>query len=136
MLEVWTLRKGMTIVLPNASSDIHATLADEKFRQGAGLAFEVESIWHRNGLVDVLAFGATMLRLTELDWRAELRVILPHVPDLCFVCTQRFEAAQRAASIQVRVDHEVSEQARRISDGLREQGAAVWYRLPGWDGYA
>lgn len=97
---VWSLEPGELLWIP----------ADTQWgyqnghRIPEGLLYEVA--WARPGRWihgegwEVVAFGATMLRLRDLDAMDLLQVLLPHVPAICPTCRDMFSEARRSAGLE------------------------------------
>jgi hypothetical protein len=100
---VWSLDKGDTLWVPN---DTQWGWMPE-LNKGEGLLFQVA--WSRpvtpdGGEWEVVAFGATMLRLQGLDAFEFLPVVWPHVPAICPTCKEMFDRARRSAGLNVEED--------------------------------
>jgi hypothetical protein len=95
----WSLDKGDRLWVPNDTQWGSEMAEGNRFE---GLVFEVA--WSRpvtpgGGEWEVVAFGATMLRLQGLDAFEFLPVLLPHVPAICPTCKGMFDQARRSAGL-------------------------------------
>lgn len=104
------VRPGMMLWIPNSGSgDTWSIRMDNA--HGRGVVFEVHSASQRaGGLVDILAFGATALRLNGLGSDELVKIAMdPHDPQACPTCIERHkEQALRAAQgANVKLDVEI-----------------------------
>lgn len=92
----FTVRPGTELLLPNYGYDASAIMVETSWKQGHGLIFEVSSARATPGGFEILAFGATLLRLTFADARENVTVRLPHVAAICPKCNELYDSARRA----------------------------------------
>lgn len=97
---VWALERGESLWVPNDSE----WGFNAEHRPPEGSEFEVAWVrpgrWIHGEGWEVVAFGATMLRLQGLDAMDYLQVVLPHVPAICPTCREMFSAARRSAGLE------------------------------------
>lgn len=96
---VWSLEPGELLWIP---ADTQWGYMASAMRPPEGLLYEVA--WARpldgDKTWEVVAFGATMLRLRALDYDELLQVLLPHIPAICPTCRQMFDDARRSAGLE------------------------------------
>ena len=100
--QVWTLEPGEQLWVPAGTAwDYYSN--QQAAKRGAGLVFDVS--WARptapgGATWEVVAFGATMLRLQGLDAFDLLTVLLPHVPAFCPTCRELFDQRRHSAGLK------------------------------------
>lgn len=135
------VKPGMALWIPNSGSgDTWSIRMDNA--HGRGIVFEVHSVKYYSTyhMVDILAFGATMLRLSALNAAEPVKIAMdPHDPQGCSTCIERHR--EKVAHAAEMVMAQPSEERQRLQAAIdqhiadeiaRRPRASLFRRMYGW----